>query len=168
MDDQKIWNRVVATVDASYDRLSDVCRARLDQQLLRIMQLKQDLYDWSQAVGSAEICRECGGACCLNGKFHVSLLDLLAYRSAKAEPVVPHFGDSPLCPYGGPDGCFMPPRFRSMTCLVFNCELVEQRMTGDEKKRFAEGEHALRKAILKAEEILEYRAGRAALLSCHE
>ncbi|NVN90894.1 MAG: hypothetical protein HXX11_09845 [Desulfuromonadales bacterium] len=165
MDDQTIWNRVVATADASYDRLSATARSRLDEHLSRIMQLKQDLYECSQAAGSSQICRECGGTCCLNGKFHVSVLDLLVYRSARVEPVVPHFENSPLCPYGGTAGCLMPPRFRSMTCLVFNCELVENRMDDREKERFAAGEHALRKAILGAEELLEYRAGRAVLLS---
>jgi hypothetical protein len=166
VNDQNIWHRVVEDVDVMYDRLAADTRARLDAHLIHVMQLKQELFELSHAAGSSHVCKECGGACCLNGKYHVSVLDLLAYRSAKVEPVVPDFGNSPLCPYGGPDGCLMPPRFRSMTCLVFNCELIESRMGDREKERFEMLEHALRTAIHGAEDMLKFRAGRAALL-CH-
>ena len=165
MNDLNIWHRVVADVALIYDRLTADTRARLDAQLSRVMQLKQELYELSHAAGSSHVCKECGGACCLNGKYHVSVLDLLAYRSAMLEPVVPDFGNSPFCPYGGPDGCLMPPSFRSMPCLVFNCELVDNRMADREKERFEAVEHALRIAIHGAEDIVKFRAGRAALLS---
>jgi hypothetical protein len=166
VDDERIWRRAVEVAEASYDRLHVDTRARLDELLNRIMRLKQELFDLSFAAGSACICGECGGRCCLNGKYHVSVLDLLAYRSAMVAPVVPDFSTSPLCPYGGDEGCLMPPRFRSMTCLVFNCELVEERMEASARERFAACEQELRGMVGKADELLGYRAGRALLLSC--
>jgi hypothetical protein len=90
---------------------------------------------------------------------------LLAYRSAGVEPVVPDFGKHPFCPYGAAEGCLMKPRFRSMTCLIFNCEQLEERMTEDDQQRFAEAERNLRGAVAQVEELLGYRASRALLLS---
>lgn len=168
MDDQLNWQRTVTMVGRKYDTLAGDVRSRLDELLCLIMNLKQQLYDLSFAAGSSSICRECGGACCLNGKYHVSALDLLVYRSAMVEPVIPDFNNHPLCPYGGGQGCNMPPRFRSMTCLVFNCELVEERMEPRGRECFTAVELKLRAAIRGVEELLEYRAGRAALLSCQE
>jgi hypothetical protein len=132
------------------------------------MKLKEELFALSSATESARICRECGGRCCLNGKYHVSVLDLLAYRSVGVAPVVPDFGLAPRCPYGGPEGCLMPPRFRSMTCLIFNCDLIEDRMEQNSRKRFSACERELRDAVAMADGILTWRAGRALLLSCDE
>lgn len=166
MEDHQTWRRVKEAAEASYDRLPAATRARLDELLDRVMGLKQELFDLSAAAGSARICRECGGRCCLNGKYHVSVLDLLAYRSAGAAPVVPDFGTAPLCPYGGSGGCLMPPRFRPLTCLIFNCDLVEDSMGEAGRDRFAACERELRGAVAMADELLACRTGRALLLSC--
>jgi hypothetical protein len=168
VDDQQTWRRAKEAVEAICDRLSPVARGRLDQLLERIMALKQELFELSATAGSARICRECGGRCCLNGKYHVSVLDLVAYRCAGVAPVVPDFGKAPLCPYGGSKGCLMPPRFRSVTCLIFNCDLVEDRMEAANRKRFSVCERELRDAVAMADELLAYRAGRALLLSFDE
>ncbi len=166
MEDHQIWSLAKEGADAAYDRLPDATRARLDGLLGRIMALKQELFSLSAAVGSSPICRECGGRCCLNGKYHVSVLDLMAYRSTGTVPPVPDFGMAPLCPYGGAEGCLMPPRFRSLTCLVFNCELVEERMGSTGRQRFSVAERELREAVAMAEKLLACRVGRPLLLSC--
>lgn len=168
MEDQHIWMRAKEAAEAIYDRLPGSTRTRLDELLSRIMGLKQELFDLSSAAGSARICRECGGRCCLNGKYHVSVLDLLAYRSLGVAPVVPDFGKAPLCPYGGIEGCLMSPRFRSVTCLIFNCDLVEERMEQNSRKRFYACEQELRGAVAMADEFLACRAGRALMLMCDE
>lgn len=166
VDDQQLWNRALAEAFRRYDKLAGDVRERLDGQIGEIMRLKQELYDLALTAGSPRLCRECGGKCCLNGKYHVTVLDLLAYRSAGSEPVVPDFSNAPFCPYGDPDGCLMPPPFRSMTCLLFNCDAIEERWGNDTRERFAARERALRDTIGEAERTLRYRAGRAALLSC--
>lgn len=165
MDDQQKWQRAVAATFQGYDRLSVDSRVALDGLIVRIMRLKQELFEMVLATGSGDICRTCGGECCLMGKYHVTVLDLLAYRSAGVEPVVPDFGTHPFCPYGGTKGCLMAPPFRSMTCLIFNCELLEERLGADGRQRFAETERNLRGAVARVEELLGYRAGRALLLS---
>ena len=164
MDDQQRWQQAIAATHKSYQRLSVETRDELDDLLDSIMQIKQELFELVQAAGSSEICRDCGGQCCLNGKYHVTELDLLAYLRTDAEPVRPDFGTRPLCPYGGTDGCRMEPRFRSMTCLIFNCDLIEERMGSEDKQRLVEFELNLRRAVEQAEKLLGYRAGRALLL----
>jgi hypothetical protein len=166
VEDRQIWRRAKEAAEANYDRLSPATRERLDCLLEQIMGLKEELFQLSSAAGSARICRECGGLCCLNGKYHVSVLDLVAYRSAGVAPLVPDFDKAPLCPYGGAEGCFMPPRFRSLTCLVFNCELVEDRMGPCSRERFSVCERELRGAVAMADDLLACRAGRALMLSC--
>lgn len=166
MEDQRKWIRAKEAAVTSYDRLPGATKARLDELLSRIMGLKQELFNISSAAGSARICRDCGGRCCLHGKYHVSVLDLLAYHSAGVAPVVPDFSTAPLCPYGGIEGCLMPPRFRSMTCLVFNCDLVERHMEEAGRARFLACEQELRGAVAMADDLLACRAGRALLLSC--
>jgi hypothetical protein len=165
VDDQQRWQRAIASTFEDYRRLPAGTRFGLDELIARIMQLKQELSDLVLASGSGDICRSCGGQCCLNGKYHVTILDLLTYCSAGVEPVKPDFGKRPLCPYGGTDGCLMAPRFRSMTCLIFNCELLEDRMGADDKHQFTESEQKLRRTVIEVEKLLGYRAGRALLLS---
>jgi hypothetical protein len=165
VDDQQKWQLSCAATFQGYELLPSDTRVGLDELIAGIMQFKQELFDLALAAGGGDICRTCGGQCCLNGKYHVSVLDLLAYRSAGVEPVKPDFGAHPLCPYGGEAGCSMTPRFRSMTCLIFNCEQLEERLGADDKQRFAEAERNLRSTVDQAEKLLGYRAGRALLLS---
>jgi hypothetical protein len=130
------------------------------------MRLKEELVGRTLGAGSAGICRQCGGECCLNGKYHVSVLDLLAYLSSGTEPVTPDFDAGPACPYSGADGCLMPPRFRPLTCVVFNCELVEERLDSDELTALYAAENRLRDAIAGASRIAGQRLERALLLTC--
>lgn len=168
MDDQKKWQKAVAGAYQRYDRLPADTGIALDGLIAGIIQLKQELFELAQVAGGGDICRTCGGQCCRYGKYHVTVLDLLAYRSAGVEPLMPDFATPPCCPYGGPDGCRMEPRFRSMTCLIFNCDLLEERMVDDVRQRFAAAEGSLRAAVARAEQLLGYRAGRALLLSLEQ
>ena len=85
LDDQQRWEQGVAAAGAGYECLPAESRAELDQLIKRIMRLKEELVDRALSAGSASICRACAGQCCLNGKYHVSVLDMLAYRSSMAE-----------------------------------------------------------------------------------
>jgi len=168
VDDQQKWQLAEKVALARYGRLPDDIAGCLDVIVSRIMRLKEELLELALAAGSAEICRSCGGECCLFGKYHVSVLDLLAYRIDRSEAVVPDFNSAPHCPYGGIDGCRMPPRFRPLTCVIFNCDAVEQRIGEDGRTRFAAAEQELRDAVRQAETLLGFRASRALLLSCDE
>ena len=166
MNDQQIWNQAVKAADNKYEGLDSATRVKLDALIVQIMRLKENLLEQTFAIGSASICRACAGQCCLKGKYHVSALDLLAYRMDGTEPVVPDFTRSPACPYSGETGCLMPPRFRPMTCVVFNCEQVESRMGPDKRTALYASEKLLRDAIFQANRVAGGRLDRALLLSC--
>ena len=168
MDDQQRWQRAGKVACTRYEQLLIDTRDCLVTLVSRIMRLKEELLELALTAGSAAICQTCGGACCLSGKYHVSVLDFLAYRITLAEAVVPDFGRVPHCPYGGTDGCRMPPRFRPLTCVIFNCDAVEGRMGDDARERFAAAEQELRVAVEQVETLLGFRAGRSFLLSCDE
>lgn len=165
MNDTQSWEQAVRTVRDSYERFQPEARAELDGQIQRIMQLKEDLVGRTLEAGSAGTCRQCGGECCRYGKYHVSVLDLLAYISSGTEPVTPDFDRGPACPYSGAGGCLMPPRFRPMTCVIFNCELVEGQMGPGELTALHATEGRLRDAIALAGRIAGQRLDRALLLS---
>lgn len=165
MNDTQIWEEGVRTVRGNYGRIPREDRTVLDEQIKRIMMLKEKLAEQTLGAGSAGICRQCGGKCCLHGKYHVTVLDLLAYISSKTEPVAPGFDRGATCPYSGINGCLMPPRFRPMTCVIFNCELVEGRMGPDELTSLYETEIRLRDAIAQAGLIAGQRLDRALLLT---
>ena len=129
------------------------------------MLLKNELLGLSLASGSAEICRACGGKCCNNGKFHVSLLDLMAYLSTSTELPEPDFDITPLCPYGCSEGCLMSPGFRSVTSVIFNCEEIEELLGEAELSRVGVCESLLREKVIQAEQLLGFRVGRPLLLS---
>lgn len=165
MDDQRTWAQAVDTTSNYYEKLPTTIRAELDAAINEIMRLKEQLSVLTLSAGSAHICRTCGGMCCLNGKYHVSILDLLAYRKTSVEPVVPDFTVHPHCPYSGSSGCLMPPRFRPMTCVVFNCELIENQMKPGQCETLYNCEKQLRDSIRQACRITGRRLDRTLLLS---
>lgn len=165
MDDQRTWAQSVAAVSSYYERLPTAIRTELDAHINEIMRLKEQLSDLTLTAGGAQICRTCGGKCCLNGKYHFSALDLLAYRNTLIEPVVPDFSAHPCCPYSGESGCLMLPRFRPMTCVVFNCELIENQMMPSQCEALYACEKQLRESIRQASRITGRRLDRALLLS---
>lgn len=108
MDDQQTWQRALRAIDDWHRGLSEECRTQLGELIGRIMLLKEESLRLGLAAGSAEICRTCGGSCCRYGKYHVTILDLLAFRLNSIDPIA-NFDNFPFCPYGGDEGCLMPP-----------------------------------------------------------
>jgi hypothetical protein len=119
------------------------------------------------AAGSSTVCRSCGGECCLLGKYHVSVLDILAYQLSGTPPVMPDFTGHPACPYSGSHGCLMPPGYRPLTCVVFNCQPVEELLDPTALKTFSELEAALRDTVSSACRLCGARLDRPLLLSLH-
>lgn len=165
MNDQMLWEQAMATASEWYFGLPHAIRAELDGLLDEVMQLKQLLVEQVTASGSAAVCRECGGECCLLGRYHVSVLDILAYRKAGLEPVVPDFNADPACPYSDASGCLMPPGFRPVTCVIFNCQLIEDRLTAVQRTALHEYEGRLRATVARAGRIHDIRTDRPLLLS---
>lgn len=166
MDDQTRWAEATAAATRMYAGLAAETRSELDALLGQIMVLKEQLLAQTLAAGSDGLCRSCGGQCCLNGKYHFSVLDLLAHRLAAVEPMMPNFAAAPVCPYGGDAGCLMAPRLRPLTCVVFNCDAIEDRMPPDEVAALYGREQLLRETIARAGRLVGQRLERALLLSC--
>jgi Fe-S-cluster containining protein len=161
-----VWEQALVDAGNSYAALQPAIRDELDREIAEIMLLKQQLVELVTAAGSGEICRTCGGECCRFGKYHVSVLDILAYLKRGERTVVPDFGTAPFCPYSDVSGCTMAPHYRPMTCVVFNCQLVEEQLSSAQRDDFRLHEQELREAIARAGRITGKRLDRALLLSC--
>jgi hypothetical protein len=155
----------VATAGEWYENRPSDVRAELDGVLDEIMRLKQRLVELVTSSGSAATCRTCGGECCLLGRYHVSILDILAYQKAGVEPVLPDFTAGPACPYSDASGCLMPPRYRPVTCVIFNCQLIEDRLTQADRDALHGYERRLRDAVSRAGHTGGTRLDRPLLLS---
>lgn len=165
MNDQAAWEQAVTGAGEWYSNLPDAVRSELDGLLEEIMQLKELLVEQVTSSGSSAVCRDCGGECCLLGRYHVSVLDILAYRKTGLEPVRPDFSSSPSCPYSDASGCLMPPRYRPVTCVIFNCQLIEDRLSAAELDSLYEHERRLRVAVARAGRMHDSRIDRPLLLS---
>jgi hypothetical protein len=165
LKDNQIWVHAVGAAGKIYEQQPYDVRSGLNAVIDEIMQLKAELLALTQAEGGADICSACGGVCCNNGKFHLSLLDALACFYTSMELPAPDFEKSPLCPYGHSDGCTMAPEFRPATCVIFNCEQIDDLINGDGRERLHECERLLREKIQQAEQLLGFRVGRPLLLS---
>ena len=166
MNDQWVWEQAVATASNWYFGLPSDKRAELDELLEEIMQLKQKLVELVTSTGSSSICRTCGGQCCLLGRYHVSILDILAYRKTGVDPVIPDFSSSPACPYSDSSGCLMPSRYRPVTCVIFNCQPIEDRLTAEGRQFLYKFESRLRTTISLTVSLFDIRINRPLLLSC--
>jgi hypothetical protein len=163
VNDQNVWERAVATASEWYVSLPQPIRTELDGLIEEIMQLKQKLVEQVTASGSATVCRTCGGECCLLGRYHVSILDILAYRKTGREPVVPDFSTGPFCPYSNGSGCTMSPGYRPVACVIFNCQLIEERLSESERDALHEFESRLRATVARAGRIQGIRIDRPLL-----
>ncbi|MBL0226623.1 MAG: hypothetical protein IPQ16_13940 [Geobacteraceae bacterium] len=166
MNDQAAWEQAVSAAGSWYLGLPPDTRTTLDGLIKEIMQLKQQLVELVTSSGSSAACRSCGGECCLLGKYHVSVLDVLAYRNTGFAPVAPDFSTNPACPYSDSSGCLMTPRYRPVTCVIFNCQLIEDRLTPAERETLHEHERCLRDAVKRAVHTSGTRIDRPLLLSC--
>ena len=166
VNDQAAWEQAVATASEWYASLTSATRAELDGLLEEVMQLKERLVEQVTSLGSAATCRTCGGECCLLGKYHVSVLDVLAYHKTGVEPVIPVFSAGAACPYSDASGCLMPARYRPVTCVIFNCQLLEDRLTTVGRETLHGYEMRLRDTVKRAGHTSGTRLDRPLLLSC--
>jgi hypothetical protein len=144
MGDGEKWQQVVSRLTREYSSLEPEVRRRCSELLTEMIRLKEEMNRFSAGVGGAVICRECGGACCVRGKYHLTLQDLLAMLEGGVTVPRPRFDRFPECPYLGAAGCQMAPAFRPYTCVIFNCELIEDRLSAADRHRFSSLECCLR------------------------
>jgi len=126
-----------------FSQLSGARRSELVALLAEAGGLKEEIVLLSDAADGSAICAVCNGACCRVGKYHVAPLDLLAFSAAGKPPVAPDFATG-ACPFLGVAGCRIVPSDRPFICVVFCCELIEQRLSAADISRLVRMEAELR------------------------
>lgn len=165
MTDQQKWEKAVAAIAREYRELTPVVRKQADSLLERVTEAKTRVHAFAEHLQGGEICASCGGECCLTGKYHFTVVDLLCYLREGKELFLPRFA-SGRCPYLGDAGCFMEPRFRPYNCVTFNCDRVEGLMKPVEKERFMDAERELRACYRQMEELFGNRFLQGMLINC--
>ena len=145
----EIWQRGVARLTREFSLLSTELRDELGALLAEVEDFKEKLCRLSDAAEGAAICNACGGACCRAGRYHATLLDLLAYLAAGETPVEPEFARG-VCPFLGSEGCRIGPRRRPFPCVIFICDLIDERLATEEATRFNQQEQDLRLLLNRA------------------
>ena len=137
------WNRGVALLTKEFAHLPAAGRNELGALLVEVGRLKETLLSLSDAAEGSAICAACGGACCRVGRYHPTALDLLAFLFAEEMPITPDFA-SGACPFLGTAGCRIAPSRRPFTCVIFICELIEERLSTEEVSFLYQVEEELR------------------------
>ena len=143
MDFEKQWRDGVAKVSAAFLLLSEPELAKVQALCSMLMEQKQALQALAAPADPASHCADCGGACCVAGKYHFTAVDLLVYLASGEPLLTPLFGNG-LCPYLGEGGCLTRAGYRPFNCITFNCEIIEDLLSEQEVSRFYQLERELR------------------------
>jgi len=133
-DDIKLWNSIVSRIDGEWQVLPVDEKRWVTDHLRTIISLQEQLHELFLAVGGDECCRTCDGECCGHGRFHPTLVNVLACLLAGHPVPQPDF--ERLCPYIAAAGCQFPPGLRPYNCISFICEAVEDRLDPEAKRAF--------------------------------
>jgi hypothetical protein len=157
------WQEGVRRVTAAYRALPQQSLQKLHVLVARLREQKCAMQALVAHVGAATHCAGCGGACCVAGKYHFTRADLLVYL-AFAEPLFEPLFANGLCPYLGPSGCLIPAGFRPFNCITFNCELIEDLLSGEELASFYRMERELRQCYVEIRSLFPEQSMYGALL----
>lgn len=160
MSDRDRWDRALGDVTADYFALPPKVRGQVAEAARAIRGMRRELHRFAEDVDGAAICASCGGECCLSGKYHVTVADILVFL-AEGEPLfTPHF-DRDVCPYLDGHGCMMEPSLRPFPCITFNCERIEGFWEPERIETFYRIERQLRTLYGELERLFARRAGSA-------
>ncbi|OGR30476.1 MAG: hypothetical protein A2091_12345 [Desulfuromonadales bacterium GWD2_61_12] len=140
--DHDLWHRLAAAAATELAALPSGERTRLTAELAAIAGWQDELYRLFLRGDGAAACAACNDSCCSCGKYHLTLVNLLAYLDAGEPFPPPDF--SCTCPMLGVAGCRLPPQRRPYTCITFICGTVEDRLSDAERQRFYAVEGKLR------------------------
>lgn len=149
MDDQQLWSLGDVRLKALLADLTPEARVVLTDILSDYRKAKESLAAVVADVDAASVCRECGGQCCQNGKYRMSVFDALARIGAKT-PTSADFSQKPVCPYGAETGCAMESGLRPADCVLFICDAIDRKLSPQERSILATQEQRLRECIHKA------------------
>ncbi len=143
MTDREMWDLAVDALVTEHAALPHSRKGVVAGLVEAVKGVKEALHGIAEGVSVAEICAACGGECCLSGRFHVTVVDILVYLAEGRELFTPGFGQG-RCPYLGARGCLMAPPYRPFNCVTFNCERVESLLEPPAKERSVSLERELR------------------------
>ena len=149
VDDRQLWNLGTERLKGLLADLPVGTGLTLTKLLTRYRQSKEALAATVAEVDAASVCRECGGQCCLNGKYRMNAFDSLACLAAQTTTSA-EFTQKPVCPYGTDTGCTMGPELRPADCVLFICDAVDQKLSPQARLNFAAQEHILRECLHEA------------------
>ena len=140
-------------------------KMRADSLLKRLVEVKARVHAYAEQLQAADICASCGGECCVTGKYHFTVVDLLTYLREGKALFAPRFAFG-RCPYLGDPGCLMEPAYRPYNCITFNCERVERLMEPLEKEQYTGAERELRSCYREIEMLFDNRFLQGMLINC--
>ncbi|MHB8057625.1 MAG: hypothetical protein ACYDHC_06995 [Desulfuromonadaceae bacterium] len=149
MDDQQLWILGDVRLKALIAALSTEARVELTDLLAGYRKAKEFLAAVVADVDAASACRECGGQCCENGKYRMSVFDALARIGANT-PTSADFYQKPVCPYGTEGGCTMEAGLRPADCVLFICDAIDRKLSPQARTVLATQEQRLRECIQRA------------------
>jgi hypothetical protein len=163
VDDQQSWNLGTVRLRGLLEDLHSDNREMVMLLLATYRQTKESLVSLVAGIGSATVCQECGGQCCQNGKYRITVLDYLACLADEIN-FAADFTQKPLCPYGTNTGCTLEPGFRPADCVLFICDTLEKKLSAQARLLFAVQEKLLRECIRDASRVVGLNAGTPLLI----
>ena len=142
--DNLLWQEITARIREEWVALAAEEKEWATGHILQIVKKQEQLHQLFLDVDGAEICCQCDGDCCGHGKFHPTLVNLLACLIVNHPLPEPDF--SRHCPYIGPDGCLFPPGLRPYNCVSFICEQIECSLEPSRQAEFYRLEKEIRQA----------------------
>lgn len=152
LKDQQLWDLGITKVKVLLLNLTDREKTALATLLESYSQTKEAIVAIATKVDAASICLECGGKCCLNGKYRINVLDALAHVTLET-PISVDFSQKPICPYGTSQGCKMGPALRPADCALFLCEVIDEKLSPENRRVLMILEDSLRQVISKASNL---------------
>ena len=144
LSDSSTWVRHEADIRRCRSGIDGDRRLRLEELLGSYRAVKTAMDAVTARVSGAAVCRDCGGLCCMNGKYRLSGMDVLAVLSTGVPLPEPRFERKPDCPYGDEQGCRFIPEFRPASCIQFICEQLESRLSPAETEELERLETVMR------------------------
>lgn len=139
---QTLWQEITRKVKEEWISLSDDDRSWITLKVQRLADVQKKLHHIVSYADGEEICRDCAGACCGHGLYHPTLVTVLAHLVLNSPLPDPDFSQS--CPYFGVKGCQFLPEVRPFNCLIFICELIEERISEGQRQEILDLELELR------------------------
>lgn len=163
MDDQQLWNLATVRLNRLLAALPVGTGLMVAGLLSRYRQTKETFAAIIAEIDATSVCCECGGQCCLNGKYRINVLDYLACLVTNL-PTSADFSQKPLCPYGTDAGCTMVPGLRPADCVLFICDAIDRKLSLQARLVIMEQEQGLREIIKTASRLTGEQLGTPLLL----